>query len=78
MICTWSYRVMEVDALGNALTEPVELEGAGWGEQDELVPLGQGRAGWAYIADPALDANGAHPSCTQSSLQLSVYTSPGG
>ena len=28
-----------------ALTKPQAVEGAGWGELDEMVPLGQGRAG---------------------------------
>jgi hypothetical protein len=66
---------MEVDDRGAALSAPVQLAGAGWGELDEMVPLGKGRVGWAYIANPAL-VGGSHPSCNQPALQLSVYVSP--
>ncbi|MEM9691352.1 MAG: hypothetical protein AAGA56_02315 [Myxococcota bacterium] len=72
----WEYWVVEIDEEGQQLTEPMMLEGAGWGEVDEMAPLGQGRAGWAYIHDPTLSAEGEAPSCTQDTLQLSVYTSP--
>ena len=71
----WDYYVMEIDAAGEQLTDPVRLDGAGWGELDEMVPLGPGRVGWAYIAEPALTANAEFPSCNQPSLQLSVYVS---
>ena len=74
----WEYRVMEIDDQGTPLTEPLTVDGAGWGELDEMVPLGQGRAGWAYIADPALNESAEFPECNQPSLQLSVYTSPAG
>jgi hypothetical protein len=72
----WEYWVVEIDEFGNQLTDPLMLEGAGWGELDEMAPLGQGRAGWAYIDNPALDAEGQAPACGQDSLELSVYTSP--
>jgi hypothetical protein len=72
----WEYWVVEIDEDGNELTDPLMVEGAGWGELDEMAPLGQGRAGWSYIDDPALDAEGNYPSCNQDTLQLSVYTSP--
>jgi len=74
----WEFWVMEIDASGTQLTEPLQLDGAGWGELDEMVPLGQGRAGWAYIQDPALTADFEYPDCNQPTLQLSVYTSPAG
>jgi hypothetical protein len=69
----WEYYVVEIDASGNRLSNPVLLNGAGWGEQDQLVPLGQGRVAWAYIANPALSSSGAYPSCNAGGLQLSVY-----
>jgi hypothetical protein len=71
----WEHDVVEIDADGNRLSSPMLLQGTGWGEQDEMVPLGQGRAAWAYIKDPALSSGGAYPSCNSSSLQLSVYAS---
>lgn len=45
------YFVQEIDASGNwksAVTEVVN----GWGEQDHMVSLGQGRAGWVQRPDP--------------------------
>ncbi|MEM6993713.1 MAG: hypothetical protein AAF721_24580 [Myxococcota bacterium] len=72
----WEFWLMEVDDAGEPLTDPYPVEGAGWGELDEMVPLGLGRAGWAYIADPALTADAQSPACNQPEIQLSVYTSP--
>lgn len=74
----WEYRVVEIDEMGTPLGEPTVLDSAGWGELDEMVPLGQGRVAWGYIPDPALTPTAEHPSCNQPSLQLSVYTSPQG
>jgi len=71
----WEYWLVEIDQDGRGLTEPVKVEGAGWGELDEMAPLGKGRAGWAYIDNPALNEMGMAPSCNQTSLELSVYTS---
>jgi hypothetical protein len=71
----WEYYVMEIDSNGNRLSSPTLLQGTGWGELDEMVPLGQGRVAWAYIKNPALSSGGAYPSCNSSSLQLSVYVS---
>jgi hypothetical protein len=68
--------VVEIDGSGSQLTEPLEVPGAGWGDQDEMISLGRGRAGWAYIADPEITDNCEYPSCNQPALQLSVYTSP--
>ena len=69
-------RFVEIDLEGNLLTEPLVVDDAGWGDYDELVPLGQGRAGWAYIPNPLLGPDLQGPSCNAPQLQLSVYTSP--
>ena len=71
----WEYWVMEIDSSGRSAVGSVQVDGAGWGELDEMVPLGQGRAGWAYIANPALADDATAPDCNQDALQLSVYTS---
>jgi hypothetical protein len=69
-----------VDGNGAALGPVRKLEGTGWGEQDQLVPLGPGRVAWAYIANPALTVltgkeQYKYAPCKSPSLQLSVYTS---
>lgn len=69
------YWVQEIDIDGKAVTEPLRVEGAGWGEQDRMVPLGAGTVAWAYIPDPAITAEGTIPSCNSEGLQLSVYRS---
>ncbi|MCB1320562.1 MAG: hypothetical protein KDK34_09935 [Leptospiraceae bacterium] len=69
----WNHYLLEIDANGNRLTDPIELEGAGWGEQDEMVSLGNGRVGWAYIPDPTLKSANEYASCNSKQLQLSVY-----
>jgi hypothetical protein len=69
-------RFVEIDLDGNFLTEPLVADDVGWGDYDEMVPLGQGRAGWAYIPDPLLGPDLQGPSCNAPQLQLSVYTSP--
>jgi hypothetical protein len=71
----WEYWLVEIDESGRRLTEPVRMDGAGWGELDEMAALGEGRAGWAYIDNPALDAQGQYPVCNQEALELSVYAS---
>lgn len=45
------YFVQEFDQNGVAKTLAREIT-HGWGEQDTMVPLGNGMAGWAYIPDP--------------------------
>jgi hypothetical protein len=52
------------------------VDDAGWGDHDEMVPLGQGRAGWAYIPDPLVKPDLTAVDCNAPQLQLSVYTSP--
>lgn len=71
----WEFWLMEINEEGQSLTEPLRVEGAGWGELDEMAPLGQGRAGWAYIDNPALNPEtGIGPHCNQPSIELSVYS----
>ncbi|MEM1147646.1 MAG: hypothetical protein AAGH49_07635, partial [Pseudomonadota bacterium] len=71
-----AYYLMEIDAEGNALTEPFEMTATGWGGQDEMVYLGNGRVGWAYIPAPTLDATGDFSSPYQSDWEFMVYESP--
>lgn len=66
----WEYWLLEIDSKGVPYTKPQKLEGTGWGEQDQMVNLGHGRAAWAYIPNPALPA----PPCNSDTLQFSVYT----
>jgi hypothetical protein len=63
------YWIVEIDSQGNFLSDPQMLEGIGWGGQDQMISLGQGRVGWAYIPDPALPA----PSCNSDTLQFHAY-----
>ena len=44
--------LMEVDADGNRLTNPVELPGHCWGALDEPKYLGNGQVGWVYKRNP--------------------------
>lgn len=67
-----AFHVRQVDQSGTPLGPDQTLTNAGWGEQDQLVPLGPGRVGWAYLPSPAR-ANNKSPACLSSSLQLSVY-----
>jgi hypothetical protein len=68
-----TYYLMEIDNTGTQLTSPQALDGVGWGEQDEMISLGNGRVGWAYIPNPELANINAPPSCNSDSLQLTVY-----
>ncbi|MEO1305941.1 MAG: hypothetical protein AAFV37_13295 [Pseudomonadota bacterium] len=71
-----AYYLMEIDADGNRLSEPLELTSSGWGGQDEMVYLGNGRVGWAYIPNPTLDADGNFSAPYQSDWEFMVYESP--
>lgn len=71
-----AYYVMEIDAEGNRLTDPVELTDTGWGSMDAMVELGVGRAAWAYIQAPTLDADGNFTDPYQSDWEFMVYESP--
>jgi len=58
-----AYYVMEIDAEGNRLTDPIHVEGAGWGDFDEWTVLGEGKVAWHYIADPELVGPEDAPAC---------------
>lgn len=70
-----AYYLMEIDADGNALTEPTRVEGTGWGGQDDMVSFGPGRAAWAYIPNPEIRAHGSFTDPYQSDWELMVYDS---
>ena len=72
----WSYFVQRVDGAGEAIDAPVELEGVGWGEQDQWIALGEGRVAWAFRSDPTLVDRRNAPACSADELQLSVYHAP--
>lgn len=69
------YYFMHIDDEGNVLREAKRLAAAGWGEQDQLVSLGQGRVGWAYIPQPTLVDLTEVPPCNSHELQLTLYVS---
>lgn len=68
-----AYHVQEIDENGTPLTAVQTLDGVGWGEQDQMVPLGNGRVGWGYIAKPARVGT-ALPPWAAKQLSLTVYT----
>ncbi len=59
----WMYYLMEIDESGNRLTDPLAIEGAGWGDFDEWTTLGDGQVAWSYIADPELIEWEQAPDC---------------
>jgi len=73
-----SYWVVEIDAKGNRLTKPKQIS-YGWGEQDQMVPLGTGRVGWAYTPQFWRTGSAAtgytFPNPRNNKLQMNVYTS---
>jgi hypothetical protein len=68
-----SYHLLEVDENGNRLTDTQTVSGAGWGEQDQMVPLGEGRVGWTYTPNPVRVGSNL-PACASNQLALNVYT----
>ncbi|MEO1086350.1 MAG: hypothetical protein AAFY88_19105 [Acidobacteriota bacterium] len=70
------YYLMEIDADGHPWTQPTPISGAGWGALDSIVGLGAGRAAWAYVPDPTLQADGTFADPEQDSWRLMVYASP--
>lgn len=73
-----NYYVKEINGAGTALTQQSEPLPNGWGEQDAMVSLGSGRAGWVYRPDPTIkfDPNGTTvnlPSPNSTELAWSVY-----
>ncbi|MEM9532347.1 MAG: hypothetical protein AAGA23_15635 [Pseudomonadota bacterium] len=69
------YFLMEIDADGNALTQPTAVPGVGWGGLDAMVELGEGRAAWAFIRQPELRSDGSFPEPNQSAWDAFVYES---
>jgi hypothetical protein len=73
-----SYWVFEIDAKGNSLTQPKQIQN-GWGEQDQMVPLGNGRVGWAYNPEfwrkGTAAAGYTYPNPRSNNIQINVYTS---
>ena len=72
------YYLMEIDADGNRLTEPVRIDSTGWGSMDEMVSLGDGKVAWAYIPNPEISENGSFTDPFQSDWEFMVYQSPSG
>ena len=70
------YYLMEIDADGNRLTDPVRIDGTGWGSMDEMVFLGDGKVGWAYIPNPEIGENGSFTDPFQNDWEFMVYQSP--
>ncbi len=66
------YSLQEFDANGDAKSE-LRAVTHGWGEQDQMVSLGKGRAGWIYTPNPAFST--PLPTPTSTSLQWTTYTS---
>ena len=54
----FEYVLFEVDGDGNRLTEDLVTTDVGWGGQDELIHLGDGRVAWAYVPDPVRPLEG--------------------
>jgi len=74
------YIFFEVDGNGDRVSEETTTTEIGWGGQDEIINLGPGRVGWAYVPDPtASDGTlfaGPPPANSQiSELALFVYES---
>lgn len=69
------YYLMEINGDGEVLTEPMLVSGSGWGSADKLVSLGEGKAAWAYIANPALAPDQDAPNASKNEWELLVYKS---
>jgi hypothetical protein len=69
------YYFMHIDDKGNVIQKAKRLVATGWGEQDQLVSLGQGRVGWAYIPKPTLVNLTEVPPCNSDQLQITLYVS---
>ncbi len=70
------YYLMEIDGDGNRLTDPTRVAGTGWGGMDEMVSLGNGKVGWAYIKDPEIRSDGSYTDPYQNDWEFMVYESP--
>lgn len=74
------YVLFEVDENGDRVSEETVTTQVGWGGQDEMVNLGPGRVGWAYVPDPTesegSNFDGQPPANSRiSELALFVYES---
>lgn len=72
-----AYTVQEFDAAGNPVSAIRDVT-HGWGELDKMVPLGNGRVGWAYTPDPNYGGLGCPANCPvvmSPTLQWTTYTS---
>lgn len=67
------YYLMEIDTEGTRLTEPMRVDGTGWGSMDEMVSLGDGKVAWAYIPDPEIRSDGSFTDPYQSDWEFMVY-----
>ncbi len=67
------FYLQELNAAGVPITSPMALDSIGWGEQDQMVPLGGGRVAWAYVPDPKLRTKGVIPVCASPVITLHVY-----
>ncbi len=70
------YYILEIDADGNKLTEPVPIPGTGWGGLDRIISIGEGKAAWAYIPDPEINDDGTYSDPRRTEWEIMVYTSP--
>lgn len=75
LVLPQTFWMMEIDEGGNPLTSQTEVSEAGWGETNEMIPLGAGRVAWSFIPDDRKDlATGTYPHCNQDLVHY-VYTS---
>lgn len=67
-----AYYIAEIDSEGNILSGPTSIGNHGWGGVDDIVPLGQGKAGWGYMPNPLIDGHGGPQ---QQEWEIMVYQS---
>merc|ERR1712014_81693 len=49
-----AFWVTEISATGTFETAPQKLTGIGWGEFNNMAPMGNGKLVWTYIPNPAV------------------------
>lgn len=74
-----SFHVVEINKDGKKLNTGQTVK-YGWGEQDNMVSLGDGKVAWAYIPKAQYTPNSTDkdtnlPKCAVNELALNVYTS---
>eukprot|EP00931_Biecheleriopsis_adriatica_P115243 TRINITY_DN91061_c0_g1_i1.p1 TRINITY_DN91061_c0_g1~~TRINITY_DN91061_c0_g1_i1.p1 ORF type:complete len:827 (+),score=94.32 TRINITY_DN91061_c0_g1_i1:59-2539(+) len=47
-----AFYVAEINVEGELLTTPMQLDGIGWGEYNNMVTIGSGKVAWTYIPKP--------------------------